>query len=1429
MSCSRPWRSPLPVGDGVGGSDGNNAVLIDLEGHGREEMFEGVDLSQTVGWFTSTFPVRLDPGMIDLDEAFAGGPALGRALKAIKEQLRAVPHNGIGYGLLRYLNPETAQQLASMAAPQVGFNYLGRFEASASEDWGSAPELMGLTASADPTMPLAHALELDAIMLDSLAGPELHAVWSWASALLKEDDVRALAGGWFTALRALAKHAAEPGAGGHTPSDFALVALSQTEIERLEREYLALEDVLPLSPLQEGLLFHAAYDGGVADVYILQLVMALEGSLDPTALKAAVRGILQRHSILRSCFPQEGLSQPVQVVVSDARLPWQSIDLTSLDEASRTERFRQIVDEDRTRRFDLARPPLVRSALISLTPDSHRLVLTAHHILLDGWSIPLLVQELLVMYAQSPNAAALPSVTPYRDYLAWLARQDRASAAVAWREALADIEEGTFLAPVNRRRERAAPEEFHLALSESLTAELKRLARDHGLTLNTLVQGSWAILLGRLTGRDDVVFGITVAGRPPDVIGVERMVGLFINTAPLRVRLPAAQSMITLFKNVQKSHSDLMPHQHLGLAEIQRLCNQGELFDTLVVFENYPLVQGSIDHPGSGLRLSGIDGRDATHYALALTANPGDRLALRFGYQPDLFNSDEVEILAGRFVRLLQAAADMADRPIGLLEILDPAEQRAILSWNETAHAVPPGAVLELFAAQVENRRDATAVACDDDSLSYAELDVRANQLAHHLRALGIGPEGVVGLCAGRSLDMVVGLLGILKAGAAYLPLDPSYPKERLAFMLKNARVSVLVSEARLIAVWPEDVATIVQVDADWPVIARQPQAAPYHGLHPDNPAYVMYTSGSTGAPKGVVVTHRGLLNYAAWAIDEYPLQEGSGAPVNTPISFDATVTSLLLPLLSGGRVVLLPEDRQFELLTDRAGESDDFSLIKLTPAHVELMTQLVPTERLEGLTRCLVIGGEALRGETVAPWRRHCPQTRLINEYGPTETVVGCGVYEVQAGDPIHEAVPIGRPIWNTRFYVLDRGMRLVPAGVIGELYIAGAGLARGYFNQPALTAERFVADPFGYAGSRMYRTGDLARRRHDGVLEFVGRSDAQVKIRGFRIEPGEIEETLLRHPSVAQVAVIAREDWPGDKRLAAYVVADADGTIDVAALRENLAQSLPAFMVPSTIVCLARLPITSNGKLDRNALPAPDLAFAPGRYPRTHVEECLCSFYAEVLGRESVGIDDDFFALGGHSLKAMQIVSRIRSGMGLQISLRDFFQHPTVAAQAQLLETAHSVETDAIQPAPLHNYYPLSPAQKRLYLASCFDKASVAYNMPKAFMFDQPIDQLALTQALQSLVNRHEALRTAFVEIDGEPLQRILTDAHFAVALHDFAALDPATAETRARSLAHAFAHQEFDLTAPPLMRAALVSLPSGRACSSSSFTILSAMAGR
>ncbi|MGZ9035159.1 MAG: condensation domain-containing protein, partial [Rhodospirillales bacterium] len=583
---------------------------------------------------------------------------------------------------------------------------------------------------------------------------------------------------------------------------------------------------------------HALYDAQAPDVYTVQLELALAGALDAARLEAAVQALAARHASLRAGFRHAGLSRPVQIIAPPLPVPVRRIDLSALDAAERAARLADILAEDRRARFDLAAPPLMRWTLVRLAPAEHRLVLANHHLLMDGWSTPVLVQDLVSLYAQHGDPDALPRVTPYRDYLAFIAAQDRPAAIAAWREALAGLDEGTRLAPPARARAPVAPEQIALALDATLTAALTGLARRRGLTLNTLIQAAWAILLGRLTGRDDVVFGVTVAGRPPEIAGIERMVGLFINTLPLRIRLAPSTPLAELLEEVQDRQSRLMAHPYLGLAEIQQLAGLGELFDTLTVFENYPVDPAALAAEAGGVRFAPVGGHDATHYPLSLAAMPGERLGLRLYYRPDLFDRASVEALAGRLVRLLEAAAADPERPIGALDILSPDERRTILrDWNATARAIPAASLPELVAAQAARRPDAVAVVGEAESLTYGELEARANRLAHHLRRRGVGPEMVVGLCVARSPAMVVGLLGILQAGGAYLPLDPGYPPERLAFMLADARAAALVTETALAGVLPpEHAAASVLLDADAPAIAACPATPPPLALDPNNP-----------------------------------------------------------------------------------------------------------------------------------------------------------------------------------------------------------------------------------------------------------------------------------------------------------------------------------------------------------------------------------------------------------------------------------------------------------------------------------------------------------------------------------------------------------------------------------------------------------------
>ncbi len=1262
------WRETL------GGA--GSAVLVELEGHGRESAAIGpdVDVSDTVGWFTSVYPVRLDPGDGDLRQA----------VKQVKEQLRRIPDNGIGYGMLRHLNPETAGVLADRPGPPFGFNYLGRFAATAGDDSerGADAELFLIPVAGGAETPLRHFVDLNAVTYDRTDGPELSAHWSWAGNLFTEEQIARLADTWFAVLRELAGLTA----GGLTPSDL-MVPVPQRMIEKWERRPEGVADVLALSPLQQGLWFHARYASGSTDVYLVQQVLDLSGDVRPTALHRAAESLLARHPHLAAGFHHDGLASPVQVVPATIALPWQESDLSGRDDDERAREWAGILAADRAVPFDPACPPLLRFTLVRTSPAEVRLVMTYHHLLLDGWSIGLLVQELLTLYRAEADGhpCALPRVPSYRTYLEWLRGRDRDLARQAWEKALDGVGGPTGLAHGGAARDLVAePAPLQVELPAELTDRLSELARTRGVTLNSVVQFAWGVLLGRMTGSDDAVFGTTVSLRPPELPGSEHVIGLLINTVPVRVTLTPGESVATALTGFQQAQSALLGHQHLELGEIQRATGTGDLFDTLVVFENYPVpADGTGTGTGTGLRVrnGGGHGGDASHYPLSLLVLPGRRLTLRFGYRPDAFGPDAVDAVARRFVRILSAVATDPDRPLAEVDVLTPEELHQLLvEDNDTDLDRAPATLPALFEDQVARTPDAPAVMCDGDSVTYAELNARANRLARYLIDRGAGPERLVALLLPRSVELVVALLGILKAGAGYLPIAADLPAERVRLMLADAEpVCVLTGPPRDlgptgIALDLPELAGVLAGYSSANVLDTERRAR----LDVRNPAYVIYTSGTTGRPKGVVVPHAGVANRLAWMRDRYGFSAGDRVLQKTPYDFDVSVWEFFCTLSAGATLVLAgPDEHRDPVAIAEAIRRDRVTVAHFVPSMLRSFLERGGAGAGAGL-RQVFCSGEALPGRLQADFFARVPAP-LHNLYGPTEASIDVTARECLPSDGARTP-PIGKPIDNMRVYVLDGRLRPVPQGVPGELYLAGVGLARGYLGRPALTAGRFVACPFG---GRMYRTGDLVRRRPDGDLEFLGRTDDQVKIRGFRVEPGEVETVLAGHDLVAQAVVTAGEDRLGERRLIAYAIPVPDSGLTPdsapALLRDFLRDRLPDHLVPATVVVLDTVPLSPNGKVDRRALPVPDFAGAAGSgTPRGPVEELLCGLFAEVLGLPRVGVDDDFFALGGHSLLAARLAARVREATGVALSVRQVFEAPTVALMAEHTESGSTPETD-------------------------------------------------------------------------------------------------------------------------------------------------------
>ncbi|MDL4774582.1 non-ribosomal peptide synthetase [Actinomadura xylanilytica] len=1151
-----------------------------------------------------------------------------------------------------------------------------------------------------------------------------------------------------------------------------------------------LEDILPLSPLQQGFFFHALFDAGDTDVYTAQLVLDLDGPLDAAALRTAAGTLLRRHPNLRAAFWHEDLSRPVQVIPRAVTLPWEGFDVSAAADPSAE--ADAVVARERARGFDMTAPPLLRFALVRLAPGRHRLVFTNHHILLDGWSTPILATELFLLYMQDGHDGGFPRVTPYKNYLAWLAGQDRAAAEDAWRRALDGIDEPSLVAPEAAARPPEPPARTATVLDARLTRRLGRAARRHGVTLSTVLQGAWGLTLARLLGRDDVVFGATVSGRPPDLPGVEQMIGLFINTLPIRVRHRPDEPLAALMERLQDEQTRLLPHHHLGLTDVQRAVGAGgALFDTMTVLENYPFDPAVMDGSLNGVTIAAADSYDATHFPLSLVAVPGDELSLRLHYRPDVYDRDLVEALLARVRRFLEAFAEDSGRPVGAVELAGDAERARLAAWNDTAAERPAGTLNALFERQAARTPDDAALVSGAETLTYRELNERANRLAHALIARGVGPEDRVALVLPRTPAIVAAILAVHKAGAAYVPIDPEYPAERVAHMLDDCRPALTITTG--------DMPGTGGLPAHDPADADRVRP-----LLPGNAAYVIYTSGSTGRPKGVTVPHEGVLNYyeahRAAFID--PAVEAAGGRRMrfahlASFSFDTSWMGLLW--MAHGHELHLIDDatrRDVEAYVAYvAGARID--LVNTTPSHLRSLRDAGLLDGGRHLPAHLLLGGEAIDDALWTDLRALPPGVTVRNFYGPTESTIDTMNQPVAAtGRPA-----IGAPYRNTRAYVLDSALQPVPPGLPGELYLAGLQLARGYLGRPGLTAERFTADPFGAPGDRMYRTGDLARWRADGTLEHLGRTDDQVKIRGYRVEPGEIETVLGGFPGVAHAAVVVREDRAGERRLAAYVV---PATVDLAALRRHAADRLPGHMVPA-LTAMDALPLTVNGKLDRAALPAPGAAASAGRAPRTPQEEILCGLFAEILGVPRVAVDDGFFELGGDSLTATRLVSRIRTALGAELPVRALFEAPTVAGLAgRLAATAGAARPPLARAAERPEAIPLSYAQQRLWFLNRFDGASAVFTLPIALRLEGAIDRDALQAALGDVVTRHEPLRTIFPDGSGAARQLVL----------DPAAAPPRltvteTGEARLPAELAAAARQGFDLSVEPPLRARLFAL--------------------
>nr|WP_314534438.1 non-ribosomal peptide synthetase [uncultured Pseudomonas sp.] len=1262
---------------------GHASTLIQLEGHGRETLFDDIDLTRSVGWFTSAYPLRLTPQ--------AGQ---GDSIKAIKEQLRAVPHKGLGYGVLRYLADDLCKQtMAALPSAQLTFNYLGQFDQSFGADALFHPldEPAGLAH--DPDAPLPNELSVDS----QVYGGELVLRWTFSRERHDQQSIHELADAYLAELQSLVAHCLQDDAGGLTPSDFPLAHLTQSQLDSLPIAASAIEDVYPLTPMQEGLLLHTLLEPGTG-LYYMQDRYRINSALDPERFAQAWQAVIARHEALRASFCWNVGEDMLQVIHKPGGTPIEYLDWSNAPESEQEPRLQALLKQEREAGFDLLNQAPFHLRLIRVGAERYWFMMSNHHILIDAWCRSLLMNDFFELYMALGEGREAQLATPprYRDYIAWLQRQNLNEARQWWQQNLQGFERTTPI-PSDRPflREHAGHSggmvvgDCYTRLDARDGAQLRELAQAHQLTVNTFAQAAWALVLRRLSGDRDVLFGVTVAGRPVEMPEMQRTVGLFINSIALRVKLPEDDQRCSVrqwLSGLLDSNMQLREYEYLPLVTIQEhseLPKGQPLFDSLFVFENAPVEVSVLDRAQS-LNATSDSGRTHTNFPLTAVCYPGDDLGLHLSYDQRYFDETTVQGMLGEFKRLLLALVqgfhgDMADLP------LIGEQERGFLveGCNQSEHAYPlERSYIELFEEQVAAHPQRIAASCLDHQWTYEELNRRSNGLGHALIAAGVGLDQPVALLAERSLDLLGMIIGSFKAGAGYLPLDPGLPSQRLRSIIDLSRTPLLVCTE---ASREQAIELLDGFDCQLLVWEEIPARGENPGLYsgPDNLAYVIYTSGSTGLPKGVMVEQRGMLNNQLSKVPYLALSDADVIAQTASQSFDISVWQFLAAPLFGARVDIVPNT----IAHDPQGllehvQAQGITVLESVPSLIQGM---LAQDRivLDGL-RWMLPTGEAMPPELAHQWLLRYPRIGLVNAYGPAECSDDVAFYRVDLASTRGTYLPIGTPTDNNRLYLLDGALELVPQGAVGELCVAGTGVGRGYVSDPLRTAPVFVPNPFGAPGERLYRTGDLARRRSDGVLEYVGRVDHQVKIRGYRIELGEIEARLHEQPEVRDAAVGVQEGVNG-KHLVGYLVA-ADEALKPSErldrIKQRLRAELPEYMVPLHWLWLDRLPLNANGKLDRKALPALEIGQLHSQdylAPRNELESTLAAIWAEVLKVERVGVQDNFFELGGHSLLATQIASRVQKTLQRDVPLRAMFECSTVAELAEYIDGLAANEISA------------------------------------------------------------------------------------------------------------------------------------------------------
>ncbi|WP_156483870.1 non-ribosomal peptide synthetase, partial [Metabacillus fastidiosus] len=1161
-----------------------------------------------------------------------------------------------------------------------------------------------------------------------------------------------------------------------------------------------VEKIYPLSNMQKGMLFHSI-NGTSSNAYFEQMVLDIEGYIDETLFEESFNEIMKRHEILRASFNYK-MDEPLHVIIKGRKINFNYEDISKKDSNYKAKRIERYLKEDQEKGFDLTKETLMRIYLMKTEGTSYKLIWTFHHILLDGWCVGIILEELFTIYSNKLKGTKhqLEDPRPYSDYIKWLNNQDTEEGLEFWKNYLKGYQEKATIPKLNN----SSTSEYKrgekvIEFSEELTEKVIQMAKRNNVTLNTVVQSIWGLILAKYNNTEDVVFGTVVSGRDASVEGIEKMVGLFINTIPTRIKLESDNTFKELLKVSQEGAIESNHYNYINLAEVQIQSKlKNNLLDHVLVFENYAVDKEVLEDKESelGFEIVSVTDEERSNYSFSITVGIGRKLKLMLVYDESVYEKELINSIASHIKNVTVQFAANDNKKLSEIDLLSEAERNTLIhSLNQTKCNYPKDKLIhQLFEEQVEKTPDHVAVNFGDKNLTYQDLNDKSNQVAEMLREKGVQSDTIVGIIVDRSFEMIIGIMGILKSGAAYLPIDPDTPIDRIGYMLKDSNAAMLLTKNLFMEQFKFDLETINLDTVDLLRYSKE-------NLQPINyssdAAYIIYTSGSTGIPKGVIIPHYSAIrvvkntNY----IDIY---DSDSILQLSNYSFDGSVFDIFGALLNGARLVMIDKDTVINLSKlSQVIRTENISIMFITTALFNTLVDL-ELDCLENI-RKILFGGERVSVQHVQKALKRIGKDKLVHVYGPTESTVYATYYFINDAT---EIIPIGKPLANTSAFIVDKNNQLLPFGVPGELCISGDGLSKGYLNNDELTVEKFVSNPF-VPGERMYRTGDLVRMLPDGNIEFLDRIDHQVKIRGYRIELGEIENQLLKHDEVKEAVVIAKKDKDDQPYLCAYFTSDKPRVELIKGIRTILTKDLPDYMIPAFFVQLEKLPLTTNGKIDRKVLPEPDESSFTVDYtaPTNKVEEKLLSIWQDILGVKKVGINQHFFEVGGHSLKATTMISRIHKELKVEVPLRQIFQTPTIKGIGEFITSTKESIYSSIKKVEEKEYYPLSSAQRRLFILNQIEGSGVSYNMPFAMKIKGDFDVNQFEMAFRKLIERHEALRTSFAMVDGEPVQKIEKNVDFKVAYRK-ADVD------RADDIINEFV-RPFDLVKAPLLRVEILNL--------------------